>query len=83
MLEKASYELPTKLTNFVFVITIYYKKWSKKWIKKKNDVKNMACYYLDYIMRVIDIDSRKQNKTKISNLWDLIQNFYGFNAIAY
>ena len=26
LLEKASYELPTKLTNFVFVITIYYKK---------------------------------------------------------
>ena len=43
----------------------------------------MACYYLDYIMRVIDIDSRKQNKTKNFNWWDFIQNFYGFNAIAY
>ena len=25
---------------------------------KKNDIKNYACYYFDYITRVIDVSSR-------------------------
>ena len=25
---------------------------------KKNDIKNHACYYFDYIMRIIDINPR-------------------------
>ena len=53
-------------------------------MNKKNYVKNNACYQFDYIMKVIDINARDiflDEKKK--NLCHFIQNFYGFNTIAY
>ena len=41
-----------------FCINNILQKWRVKTNFKKNDIKNHACYYFDYIMRVIDINSR-------------------------